>query len=211
MVCSVWNTRVLSVLCGLGIAASLKRLWLGLCLGRKTYGKLLTTEAELKQTNALNRSHRNPSMVANHAEDLAEVVKKALMLCEVAALASELQSSGESAAQRALSVSQFGLKREEFDVILRRNIHYDDDTCSLEGKNGLDDTSYKGGLIVDPTYTDARRGVLDQSQRLKINELLGAWYVALVYHFDPASAVSKRWIFSLPFAGKNLALGWVPR
>ena len=146
-------------------------------------------------------------MVANHAEDLANVVKKALMLCEVAALASELQSSGKSAVQNALSVSQFGLNREEFDLIMRRNIHDDDDdTGSMEGNNVVDDASYKGGLIVDPTYSDARKGVLDQSQRIKINDLLGAWYVDSFYRFDAAIAIAKRWLFSLPFAGKNRVL-----
>ena len=34
---------------------------------------------------------------------------------------------------------------------------------------------YEGGLIVDPTKNDLRRVRLDQAQRTKITELLGAW------------------------------------
>jgi hypothetical protein len=35
----VWNTRVLSIAVSVGIVVSIKRLWLGLYLGKKTFGK----------------------------------------------------------------------------------------------------------------------------------------------------------------------------
>lgn len=39
LVTSEWNHRVLAIALSLGILASIKRLWLGLLLGRKTYCK----------------------------------------------------------------------------------------------------------------------------------------------------------------------------
>ena len=175
---SLWNSRILSIALGLGIVASIKRLWLGLWFGKKTYGKWLAAWIGHNEKNyELNSSPRVASLVANHARDLAKVINKALMLCEVAALGRELelQSSGEDAMLRAPSISRFGLSKEEFDGIVRRNMENDDDSGSRGGINGLDHSSYKGGLIVDPADSDPRKCVLDQSQRIRIDELLGAW------------------------------------
>ena len=118
-------------------------------------------------------------VVANYAEDLSKVVKKALMLCEVAALARECQPKKSfgvyNKVQRAPPVTQFGISREEFDGIVRSNAQHDDDDYA-DGETLPNDTSYDGGFIIDPV-SDPRRSTLDQSQKMKINDLLGAWYV----------------------------------
>lgn len=119
------------------------------------------------------------TLAANHAEDLANVVQKAVILCEVASLARtfQIKSFGGGGVRRTPSLSKFGMSQAEFDGIVRRNVLTDDDIASGEGISNLNDSIYSGGLIIDPSNNDPRRGTLDQSQRMKINELLGAWYV----------------------------------
>lgn len=76
-----------------------------------------------------------------------------------------------------MSVSNFGISKDEFDGIMRRNAAQDEGIGGGENGRPDDDTSH-GGMIIHSRYNDARRGHLDQSQRIKIAELLGAWYVA---------------------------------
>jgi hypothetical protein len=116
---------------------------------------------------------------ANYAEDLTKLVDKMLILCEVAALSREIEHevARPFSMKRSLSVSQYGITRQEFDDLLLAS---DDDEGSSKSKNakGLTtESKYQGGLIVDPTSNDLRRARLDQAQRAKITELLGAWYV----------------------------------
>ena len=101
-----------------------------------------------------------------------------LVLCEVAALSREIDDdlARPHSIKRSLSVSQYGISREEFnDMVLNGD---DDDDGSMNTKNTKPEKKeiiYEGGLIVDPTKSDLRRVRLDQAQRTKITELLGAW------------------------------------
>ena len=113
----------------------------------------------------------------NHAEDLTKVVQKAVLLCEVATLAREFQltpfEGGTAKSDR--SASMFGMSKEDFDGILRRSMKSSKE-LTVEGEAGKD-SGYQGGLIIDPGDIGSRRGMLDQSQRMNISELLGAWFV----------------------------------
>jgi hypothetical protein len=115
---------------------------------------------------------------ANYAEELTKLVDKILILCEVAALSRKIEGelAKPNALQRSLSVSQYGITREEFDGML---IESDDEgsSSSKHTKGVKRVIDYQGGLIVDPSHNDLRRVRLDQAQRAKIVELLGAWYV----------------------------------
>jgi hypothetical protein len=155
----------------------------------------------------------DPFMLVNHAEDLAKVVQKALLLCEVAALAREFSlKSFRGGVQRAPSISKFGMSREEFDGIVRRNAELDDDSASGGGKYIPDDSSYHGGLIIDPRNSDPRRGILDQSEKTKINALLGAWYVDCSLLVPvPQSLYLTNYSTDSLFAGKNQKLSLVQR
>jgi hypothetical protein len=99
-----------------------------------------------------------------------------LILCEIAALSRGIgnELAKPNSLQRSLSVSQYGMTKEEFEGMLVDS----EDECSTNSKHtkgvksGFD---YQGGLIVDPRNSDLRRVQLDQAQRAKIAELLGAW------------------------------------
>lgn len=175
---------------------AIKRLWLGLYLGKKTF--------------------------ANYAEDLTKVVKKAVILSDVAALArlfliESLDTDGSAYSSRAPSISRFGMSREEvrrircfvpvagfgtwnrttntdhflidasllqFDVMVRSSAqapYEEDESFSFRDEK---DVSYHGGRLVDPDDFD-QDGDLSNSQRMKIDELLGAWYVRLVSTISP--------------------------
>ena len=122
-------------------------------------------------------SHPFCDFEANYAEDLTKLVDKIVILCEIAALSREIEDeiTNPQSLRRSVSVTQYGITKEEFDGILEESNNDEGSTISRNTK-GLD---YQGGLIVDPTKSDLRRVRLDQSQRAKITELLGAWYVAL--------------------------------
>ena len=108
---------------------------------------------------------------------MTKLVDKIVILCEIAALSREIEDdlNGPSSLRRSASVTQYGITKEEFDGILEESNNEEGSSISRNSK-GID---YQGGLIVDPTKNDLRRVRLDQSQRAKIAELLGAWYVAI--------------------------------
>ena len=96
----------------------------------------------------------------------------------MAALARQIgaESSRALAKRRSTYVSQFGISRTEFDGLLRQRSHGDDGCVNSKGENFIpDDSSYHDGLIIDTRQSDPRQGVLNRSQKMKINELLGAW------------------------------------
>lgn len=103
-----------------------------------------------------------------------------LILCEVAALARQIraESTRALAVRRATSISQLGISRAAFDGLLRQSSHSDDGGSNSKGATSApDDSSNHNGLIIDPCQGDHRQGVLDRSWKMKMNELLGAWYV----------------------------------
>ena len=71
---------------------TVKRFWLGMYLGKKTY--------------------------TNYSQDLKKVTKKMLFLTEIAALASRLRNAKNYQSVRQLSVSRFGMSREEVRFML---------------------------------------------------------------------------------------------
>ena len=127
-------------------------------------------------------------LLANYADDLSKLVNKMLRLCEVAALARDIRSetARPDAMQRNTSVTQFGISREDFNGMLRYDEHEDDTSSNL--KSIPNRSAYEGGFIVDPTLIESvRQGALDQSQKEKITELLGAWYVSISDVFGAGS------------------------
>jgi hypothetical protein len=174
-----WYIRILSISVCLGFVVALKRLWLGLFLGKKTYCKIVRFYLLVHRRFTFASKCFIVFLTVNYAEDLTKLVDKMLILCEVAALAREIDSelARPYCMKRSLSVSQYGLTRQEFDDML---LESDDDDGSSKSKNAKGfkpESKYQGGLIVDPTSNDIRRARLDQAQRAKITELLGAWYV----------------------------------
>ena len=107
---------------------------------------------------------------------MTKLVDKIVILCEIAALSREIEDdvAGPNSLRRSASVTQYGITKEEFVGILEES----NDEGSSKSRN-TKRVDYQGGLILDPTKSDLRRVRLDQSQRAKISELLGAWCVVI--------------------------------
>jgi hypothetical protein len=148
-----WNSRILAIAVSVGVIVSFKRLWLGLFLGKKTF--------------------------VQYAEELTNVVKKAVFLCEVATLARGFHygTNEGGTLRQAKSVTDFGMSKEALSTMLRKNApvnENDNDVGNTERSSNADDP-YSGGLIIDTRRSGMLRNHLDHSQRVRISELLGAW------------------------------------
>jgi hypothetical protein len=145
--------RILISLIFCGAVASIKRLWLGLYLGRKTYW--------------------------NYAEELAKVMKKILLLCEVASLAQSFESDAalkKSGYCEIPTVEHYGISRDNFERIVQE---YDDEDPPARGE--IDETlsrsqNARNAVVIDPTEYNSSGGLTDV-QKSKITELLGEWEV----------------------------------
>jgi Mechanosensitive ion channel len=148
-----WNSRVLAIAVSVGVIVSIKRLWLGLFLGKKTF--------------------------VHYAEELTNVVKKAVLLCEVATLARDFYygTNGGNTMRKAQSVTEFGMSKEALSMMLQKSAPVNEDNADVGNteRSGIDDGTYSGGLIIDTRRSDMLRDHLDHSQRVRISELLGAW------------------------------------
>ena len=141
-----WYLSGLIVAICWGGAAALKRLWLGLYLGRKTY--------------------------RNYAEELARVMQKILLLCEVAALGREMELE---AGGNLPPIEEFGISRQDFNNIL----HMHNDENSVDTGSVAEDflawkPSCSNGPIISPKEVKMT-GSFTEKHKCIINELLGAW------------------------------------
>jgi len=145
---------------GIGIVGVLKRLWLGVFLGRKTY--------------------------RNYAEDLAKVMQKIFLLHKIAILARDLTLEFDRTQRlfnRLPSITNFGLSRDKYAGLLRAESE-EDLAAAAATATAAADTMKKDrsasklqlpmGRIIDSDDPDDRR-VLTQAEKLRIEELLGAW------------------------------------
>ena len=142
-----WYGKVLIVAICWGGAVSLKRLWLGLYLGRKTY--------------------------TNYAEELARVMQKILLLCEVAALGREME---QVVGGNLPSIEEFGISRQDFNDMLHM---YDDENSVEPCTVAADDflawkPSRSSRPIISPRELKVSGSFTDKHKSI-INELLGAW------------------------------------
>jgi hypothetical protein len=80
---SEWNHRLLAIAVSVSAVVSVKRFWLGLYLGRQTFSKCVCP-ISLVLLNA-HISHLQLS-VARYSDKLASVMKKILLVSEVASL-----------------------------------------------------------------------------------------------------------------------------
>jgi hypothetical protein len=116
----------------------------------------------------------------------------------------QLKSFESVTVQGDPSASKFGMSKEVFDGIVNRHAQLDDDAASRGGISVPDGSMYHGGLIIEPSDSDPRRGILGQSQRSKINELLGAWYVFVSRRSqNPKSLYLTNVHIGLRIAGRN--------
>jgi hypothetical protein len=143
-----WYRRLLIMGIGVGLAISVKRVWVGFMLGRKIY--------------------------RNYSEDLAKLMKKILLLGRVAFVARDL--SRRSARRKknqsgVIALQNYGFSEEQYFGLLRteseKDLHNAQD-ITAPAPDSLD--QFNGRVIEANDPRD-----LSQADRNRINEYLGAW------------------------------------
>lgn len=122
-------------------------------------------------------------------------MNRILCLCEVAALARDLQWDAENAPSKLRTVvSDFGMSKEKFDGVIQRTTALIEETDNYSRSDtSANREDNPPGLLIDPTDIDRHTGGLSNSQRMKLIELLGDWYVCLQHQSCRSS------IFAHPF------------
>ncbi|KAG7340184.1 mechanosensitive ion channel [Nitzschia inconspicua] len=148
--------RVCAVAMGVGAAVSVKRMAVGIYLGRKTF--------------------------ANYSQSLTSIMNKMLQLNELARLGRLLEEqktfSGRKTSSSVL-VSQVADERLH-ELIQISNQHLDDDNLSISrGKSFRSSQDNKSAddmdRVIDPTDIDPYTGSLTSLQKQRICDLLGQW------------------------------------
>lgn len=150
--------RILSIAVTVAVVVSVKRLWLGFALGRKTY--------------------------RFYAEDLAKVMKKIILLSKVAIVARELarlNSSGRTSRGKRQSL----VDPDQYSHLVRFQTKggYDtDDSDNLDDSTKASNKSetnhdhfINGGLIISNSKESDGYRVLSHAEKTRLNELLGFW------------------------------------
>lgn len=146
---STLNIRILVISLVLGIIVSLKRLFLGLYLGKRTF--------------------------TAYADQLANIMKKILLISEVAALAKDFEREMKFGVNRAVIM---GAAQKTYVGEQREKLHdiYDNLDVSSVGNSTADKSlARKVDYIIDPEDRNPWSGVLSYSQQQRIIQLLGAW------------------------------------
>jgi len=133
--------KVLATAVGVGVVFAFKRFWVGMFLGRQTFSR--------------------------YAQDLKDVMEKALLVGQVATLARDME----------MYHFQIDLEKSEaYDKTMRR---YNGEEASSKRSNLASSRqtlkSAGSGLTVDAEKGTFTGSDLTDSIRVKINELLGAW------------------------------------
>jgi hypothetical protein len=120
--------------------------------------------------------------IANYADDLAKVMSKILRLCEIGALARDIQRECDMIRSRQRStLGHVIMSKENFQGLMQQaNDVEDSDKVGHIGaestsRNEPERSSTPRGFLINPNDIDSLTGFLSQSQRTKLNELLGAW------------------------------------
>jgi hypothetical protein len=116
----------------------------------------------------MNSQSLNPS--AHFGESLAEVMKKMLLISQIAGLAKEIEKDSAATDMTIRVTSEaFGWNRES----LRGVVFVDDDTddATTRSKRSLN-TAEK---VIDTSRRDPLTGSLHSSEKLKLRQLLEQW------------------------------------
>jgi len=149
--------RILSVAVSLGAVAAVKRFWLALFLGRQTFSQ--------------------------HADNLAAVMKRVLLVTQVAALAREFERHSKtrlsSGAVRSSMVApavleSFVHNMEEIDDVS------DNPSLQFTQPSAAGYSADRDEYLIDPDARDPLTGGLTTTQRMKIAQALGRWEEPLI-------------------------------
>ena len=148
---------ILVVAMVVAVTVAVKRFWLGLFLGRQTFGRFLLCENYLGQS--IYRTLTNPIVSeVRYADDLAKAMQKALLIGNVAALARDIE-------QQTFSKKDFQLDTSRYAEMEENSVDKDkptpDEDASVTGKSNAD---------------NVMEGIrINSEQKVRIDELLGAW------------------------------------
>lgn len=156
---SLWYTRILIIAIVLSALVSLKRMVVGLYLGKKTYSKLgCSKQSRFDSTHQLTKYK-----IGNYAEDLTQTVKKVLLLSELAGLARQClveSMSQKDELSRPMPISQRFSTEQLRGLITTETPSRDE---ADQGNTGSRQVSTEG------------QDLLQASDRSKIRDLLGDW------------------------------------
>lgn len=145
------NYRVLGSILGAGIAISVKRFWVGLFLGRRTF--------------------------AHYGDQLAKVIENMILISEVASLGRDFES-GTRYSQPKLEKSLSGWDYDDMRSVEEKS---GGDKPALNRPSLLRpvDRNVSAGIAADRVIDEGHRnkftGTLSPSQRIKISQLLDHW------------------------------------
>eukprot|EP00977_Amphora_coffeiformis_P020775 scaffold8471_cov184-Amphora_coffeaeformis.AAC.20 len=138
--------RVLLIAICVGPIVTLKRLYMGLFLGRKSF--------------------------ATYAEDLARVMRKVLLVTQTASLARQLEFQADA---RGRSNASFQSQlRSIYEHAETATTTGSSRTTTAESGQKME-TQHSRGLLLDPANRNRVTGGLSKAQKAKISELLGDW------------------------------------
>lgn len=147
---STWFRSIQIVALVWGAVVTLKRFWLGLYLGKKTY--------------------------SNYAEELAKVMSKVLLLCKVAALSREVDASSK----RNLPAMENFIERDDFKNMLHAFDDDHASSTKSDTESGRSQVSHGSKKVdprkclISPKEVEAT-GSFNERHKSIISELLGAW------------------------------------
>ncbi|GAX27063.1 hypothetical protein FisN_9Lh385 [Fistulifera solaris] len=143
-----WYRRLLIMGIGVGLAISVKRVWVGFMLGRKIY--------------------------RNYSEDLAKLMKKLLLLGRVAFVARDLSRRSTRRKKNftgTIALENYGFSEEQYNGLLRTGSEDNLNNAQDFSAPAPDSLDQLMGRVIE--VNDPRD--LSQADRNRINEYLGAW------------------------------------
>jgi hypothetical protein len=160
---------------GVGFVVATKRFWVGLFLGRQTFCKYISPSwkhsTELHYVLRYSQSNAIITIVARYADDLAKVMKKNLLIGQVATLARDMEKLYDHGV--AFDSHAFG-DSKVYKSLLANADEEGSTNESMTGpqvmksaKSGLNDVAGGSEGFVGSGLTG--------SQKLELNQLLGAF------------------------------------
>lgn len=134
----------------------------------------------------------NIIFAGQYSEKLAKVMKKILLVSEVASLGRAFErqvreSDNHKETRTSVSAETFGLNKEKFEVLI--NAMPDDSTLGggyAQSETGADEPR----RVIDPDDRHPLTGSLTQTQRTRITQLLGQWEEPTIEDERNATSVS---------------------
>jgi hypothetical protein len=156
---------------GLGFVVATKRFWVGLFLGRQTFCKYIYSSTELIYVFIYSQLNVIIMTLARYANDLAKVMKKNLLIGQVAALARDMEKLYDHGV--TFDSHAFG-DSKVYKNLLANNDEEGSVNESTTGpqvmksvKSGLNDVTGGSEGFVGSGLTG--------SQKIELNQLLGAF------------------------------------